>query len=182
MKNLYVIYIGGKHEAAMIEVHDMRFIIAETIEDTYDELRKGWWGTPKNLHLDAWGVLRWVDGYEVRIENVRPANQENKLYFVNLGGYDKHQFTELHKNVFIVAENESKAKVKALKQILDWESYHKDCQFEIDQLLSLNEITESPNHFIHLVPNQKEIAFDFTAKYVSIGKQTLELNTGGLSM
>ena len=172
MKSLFVMYIGGKHENAMIEVHDMRFIVAKTLEDTYHELRKNWWGKPKNLHLDAWGVLRWVDGYEVLIKDVCPANQENRLFFVNLGGYDKKQFTELHKNIFVVAKNESKAKIKALKQILSWESYHKDCQFEIDQLLSLNEIAENQNHFIHLEPNPKEISFDFTVGYVSIGKST----------
>ncbi len=37
---LFIIYIGGTHENAFIEVHDMRFVIAKTIEDTYDSLKK----------------------------------------------------------------------------------------------------------------------------------------------
>lgn len=35
-KKLFIIYIGGSHEKAFIELHDMRFVIAETIEDTYE--------------------------------------------------------------------------------------------------------------------------------------------------
>jgi hypothetical protein len=170
MKSLYVIYIGGTHEKSFIELHDMRFIVAEQIEETYDELKRSWWGVPASLHLDAWGAVRCVDGYEVQIKDVPADDLEHKLYFVNLGGYDKSQFTELHKNVFVVAPNESKAKVKALKQILDWESHHRDYQFEIDGVISMNELSEKKNHFIHMVPCQEEIPFEFICKYVPIGK------------
>ncbi len=55
MRNLFVIYIGGSHEGALIELHDMRLIISDTIENAYETLRKSWWGTPESLHLDAWG-------------------------------------------------------------------------------------------------------------------------------
>ena len=39
---LFVIYIGGIHPKAFIELHDMRFVIAEKIEDTYEELKNSW--------------------------------------------------------------------------------------------------------------------------------------------
>lgn len=39
--NLLVIYIDGKHEQGMIELHDMRFVVANTIEETYDSLING---------------------------------------------------------------------------------------------------------------------------------------------
>lgn len=58
---LFVIYIGGAHEKSLIELHDMRFVVANTIEETYDTLRQSWWGTPASLHLDAWGVLDYAD-------------------------------------------------------------------------------------------------------------------------
>jgi hypothetical protein len=51
--HLFVIYIGGAHEKAFIELHDMRFVIAEKIEDSFDILRKTWWGTKESLHLNA---------------------------------------------------------------------------------------------------------------------------------
>lgn len=47
--HLFVIYIGGSHSQSLIELHDMRFVIASTIEETYDALRQSWWGTPISL-------------------------------------------------------------------------------------------------------------------------------------
>lgn len=35
---LFAIYIGGEHPGANIEVHDMRFLVAPTIEATKDAL------------------------------------------------------------------------------------------------------------------------------------------------
>jgi len=40
--NLFVIYIGGGHKDALIELHDIRIVIAKTIEDTYESLRTSW--------------------------------------------------------------------------------------------------------------------------------------------
>lgn len=169
MEKLFVIYIGGGHERSFIELHDMRFVVAKTIEDTYGELKKSWWGKPESLHLDAWGTLHWADGHEVAIKNVPASNEENKLYFVNLGGYDSKQFTELHKNIFVIAENDAAAKTKALQQNTDWETPHRDYQFEVEKVVSINDLI-SDKHFIHLIPNQIEIPFEFTCKYVPIGK------------
>jgi hypothetical protein len=169
--NFFVIYIGGAHEKSFIELHDMRFIIAEKIEDTYEEIRKSWWGAPETLHIDAFGALRYADGYEIHIKNTPPLNTEQKLYFVNLGGYDNNEFTELHKNVFVVAENDSRAKVKALKQILDWQSHHRDYQFEVDKVWSVDSILSDQQHFIHLRESSRSIPFEFVCKYIAIKNQ-----------
>ena len=164
---LFVIYIGGAHEKSFIELHDMRFVMAENIEDTYEFLRKSWWGTPESLHLDAWGVLEYADGHNISFKN-EPSTSEDKLFFVNLGGYDKRQFTEEHKNVFVVAPTASKAKVKALKQILDWESHHRDYQFEAEHIIDLGQFTNGL--YIHLEPSEIAKEFEFTCKFVPIGK------------
>jgi hypothetical protein len=169
MEKLFVIYLGGGHTQSFIELHDMRFVVAKTIEDTYDELKKSWWGKPESLHLDAWGTLHWADGHEVVIKDVPASNEENKLYFVNLGGYDSKQFTELHKNIFVIAENDADAKVKALQQNSDWETPHRDYQFEVEKVVSINDVIAG-KHFVHLIPNLKETPFEFTCKYVPIGK------------
>jgi len=50
--NLFVIYVGGKTETSLIEVHDIHFALGEKIEDTYDQIRNQWWGIPIiPLHL-----------------------------------------------------------------------------------------------------------------------------------
>ncbi len=143
---------------------------AENIEDTYDELISSWWGAPESLHLDAWGILDYVDGYEIKLEKVPPEEQREKLYFVNLGGYDQNEFTELHKNIFVVAPTPSKAKVKALEQILHWQSHHRDYQYKVDQMINVGRVLTNKEHFIHLTPVSEAKPFVFTCKYVPLGK------------
>lgn len=167
---LFVIYMGGAHEQALIELHDIRFVVAHSIEDTYEELRKSWWGIPSSLHLDAWGVLHSTDGYKIHFSNEPALSQEHKLYFVNLGGYDVQQFNELHKNIFVVATNEQDAKQKAILQINDWTAAHKDYQFEVDQILNINQAVNNKQIYLHLNACDQHDAFEFTCGYVPIGK------------
>lgn len=54
---LFAIYIGGEHPRANIEVHDMRFVVASTLEGTYEALRAQWWGRPGTLHIDCWSEI-----------------------------------------------------------------------------------------------------------------------------
>lgn len=169
MKNLFVIYIGGHCQGALIELHDMRLIISDSIENTYDALKKSWWGTPESLHLDAWGILKWVDGYKIEItEDPIHLQKLEKLYFVNLGGYDSKQFTELHKNIFVVAENEQSAKSKAVKMVSEWESPHRDYLFDVDKILDVNSLLHNR---IKLTPCPQRSEFEFICKYVPIGKR-----------
>jgi len=165
--NLFVIYIGGTHSQALIELHDLRIIAADTIEDTYDILRKTWWGTPESLHLDAWGILKHVDGYDIRISKARPDASQDQLFFLNLGGYDSEQFTELHQNVFVVAKDISEAKIKAKKNISHWETPHKDYQYEIENIMHVSPLLDE-NMNIHLIASRNAIPFEFVCKYVAI--------------
>lgn len=167
---LFVIYIGGSHSQSLIELHDMRFVIASTIEETYDALRQSWWGIPTSLHLDAWGVLNYADGHSILISDNPSQHTTNKLYFVNLGGYDQYQFTELHQNIFIVASNAQEAKQKAVQQISTWESPHRDYLHEIDTVLDLSALLNQKNYYLHLIETQDEVAFEFTCRYTPIGK------------
>lgn len=167
---LFVIYIGGAHEKSLIELHDMRFVVANTIEETYETLRKSWWGNPTSLHLDAWGVLNYADGHSLRISHTLPEPCDNRLYFVNLGGYDSHLFTELHQNVFVVASNEAQAKHKAVQQITRWESPHRDYLHQVDTLLDLNQLLATNNYYLHFEKEINPKPFEFTCRYTPIGK------------
>lgn len=168
--HLFVIYIGGSHSQSLIELHDMRFAVANNIEETYDALRQSWWGTSTSLHLDAWGILNYADGYNILISDNPPQNVTNKLYFVNLGGYDQHQFTELHKNTFVVATDEHQAKQKAVRQVSEWESPHRDYLHEVDTVLDLSSLLTRQNSYLHLIETENKSPFEFTCCYTPIGK------------
>lgn len=97
------------------------------------------------------------------------TDSKNKLYFVNLGGYDKNQFTELHQNIFVVAENDQQAKLKAVATIQNWESPHRDYLFEAESIVNLNTVLSNQDIHIHLHPSQAAIPFEFTCLYTPIG-------------
>ena len=133
-------------------------------------MRKSWWGIPSSLHLDAWGILNYADGHNILISENPPYTEASKLYFVNLGGYDKHQFTELHKNTFVVASDEHQAKQKAVQQVSEWELPHRDYLYEVDTVLNLNSLLTRQNNYLHLIETEDKKPFEFTCCYTPIGK------------
>lgn len=168
-KKLYVFYIGGDAPNSLIELHDVRFAIGEKYEDTYDQIRDSWWGIPESLHLDCWAELKSADGHNIVLSEEKP-NQQNALWFVNLGGYDPQEFTELHHNAFIVAPTASKAKVKALKTILDWKGHHKDGVFEVEKIFNVNDMAQKYGLYLHFIPSENPVPFTFTYGYKPIGR------------
>lgn len=167
---LFVIYVGGATKTSLIELHDMRFVMAQSIEQTYDALRNTWWGTAESLHLDAWGELIYADGYDIAVQpKANSGLVQEKLYFLNLGGYDSKQFTELHHNVFVIAQDKQTAKLKAKAQIQHWEVPHTDSNFEIENIISVGECLEKSGYDLVLTKTDNPKAFVFTCKYTPIG-------------
>ena len=107
MKNLYMIGIGGDAHNSNIEVHDLRFIIANSIEDTYDALRRDWYGVKGSLHIDSYKILTEIDGYSIEV-----GNEDLKdLYLIHFGGVKKGTFGEYHKMSFILASSKQEARI-----------------------------------------------------------------------
>ena len=48
---LYLVVLGGRAKKANIELHDVRWVVGSKIEDTYDTLRKDWFGSVSYTHL-----------------------------------------------------------------------------------------------------------------------------------
>lgn len=160
---LFAIYIGGEHPQAHIEVHDMRFVVAPTIKDTYEKLRADWWGTPGTLHVDCWAEIDQADGYDVSLQP-EPSKRREKLWFVNLGGYDQRDFAEQHRNLFVVAATMTEAKTRALETISDWKDPHRDDIYEAEQAFELDALIGERLH-VHLTPSDEIRPPRFTCRY-----------------
>lgn len=153
MSQLFIVYLGGSAPKANIELHDVQFVIGNTIEDTYEQLRQNWFGTVKGLHLDSYKAVKGADGYKISIQD-KPQNFNKKLYFVNLGGYDESKLNKLHEFALFVAADKAGAKEKAKKSLLKNSLYqHKDNLMEVDDCLELSSID---GEYIHLIPSDKE--------------------------
>lgn len=148
---LFAIYIGGEHPGANIEVHDMRFVVAPAIEATYPTLLAQWWGREGSLHVDCWSEISQADGYEVSLRP-EPYEGKEKLYYVNLGGYDGVAFAEQHRNVFVVADSLPAAKARAIRLASDWTDAHRDEMYEAEQAFALDDAAQAQRLHIHLTP------------------------------
>lgn len=147
MNKLFMIYLGGGAPKANIELHDIQFVIAQNIEDTYSQLKANWFGTLEGLHIDSYKVITGADGYEITLHD-KSQQGPHQLYFVNLGGYRKGMFSEIHDFNLFVAKDEAEAKSKATDSLLSEVSHkHKDNLMEVDDCLEINALN---GKFIHL--------------------------------
>jgi hypothetical protein len=146
---LFVVMLGGKHPRAKIEVHDVVFAAADTLQAAYPQLRDGWFGSPKGVHIDAWMAVDGVDGWKVELSHLAPQADAQRLYFINLGGYETNSFGEAHHYVLVVARNKQEAKHKGKQQMLrQWSQAHTDGVLDIDDCLPIDLVD---GRYVHLV-------------------------------
>lgn len=138
---LFVVMLGGRHSGAKIEVHDVAFVIADSLEACYPQLRQGWFGSQKGLHIDSWLEVDGVDGYRVTFSDLQPAPGEPRLFFINLGGYEPGQFGEAHQYLLVVARDAAHARELGKRRMsADWDKPHTDALLDVDDCIALDQV------------------------------------------
>lgn len=165
---LFMFYIGGDCGGSNIELHDIRFSIGETVESCYPDLRKQWWGDPESLHLDCWGEVEQVDGYDVELTKDPVPEDQPRLFFLNMGGYDPKAFGELHHNVLVVVPDARAARFEGLARIKGWTQPHKDNIFEVEKTLDVSEAMNAYGYSLRLTKATTKQDFSFGCGYVRI--------------
>lgn len=168
---LFAVMVGGKLSRARLELHDMLFVAAHSIEETIPALRKAWWGTPSSLHIDAWAILDRVDGFRIKpVPKITASPEQVSLFFVNTGGYREGVLNEEHAYSFHVGSN--KAEIwKAAKARADFASRHKDNFEEVEDVISISDALEQPDIAIQLTPSSGPDQIEVVAKYLKLPKQ-----------
>ncbi len=156
MKNLennflYLFVLGGRAEKANIELHDVRWVVGSKIEDTYDTLRKDWFGSSKGLHIDSYKKIQYIDGYKINlisVENLKikknkfsyKSKTKKNLWFVNIGGYDPSSMQEKHEFGLVIASNKLEAKnIAKSKWLIGFKKKHKDDISFLETLISCDD-------------------------------------------
>ena len=163
--SLFIVVLGGRSLKSNIEIHDVRWVLGETIEDTFPELRKQWLGKKSGLHIDSYKCVKYVDGYEIVLSKsnkdslIIPGIENLSLWFVNLGGYNPKKMYEEHEFNLIVARKAIDAKKKAKK---NWESNlknkHNDDYSGINYFEQVDDLhpIEIKNWEINLIQDSQE--------------------------
>ena len=165
---LFMFYVGGNCGNSNVELHDVRFSIGATPEDCHEDLRRQWWGDADSLHLDCWGAVEQADGFDIRLTVDAPPDGGDRLFFVNLGGYDPAEFSELHKNVLLVAPDADIAKQKAKAQIRHWSTPHRDRLFDVEKAVDVTALMQRHGYSLKLTRAAGEKPFAFVCKYLPI--------------
>ena len=66
---LFLVVLGGRAKKANVELHDVRWVVGSRIEDTYDVLRRDWFGSFEGLHIDSYKKIYYVDGFKINLKN-----------------------------------------------------------------------------------------------------------------
>jgi len=134
---LFLVVLGGRAKMANVELHDVRWVVGSRIEDTYDVLRRNWFGTFEGLHIDSYKKINYVDGYKITLNNIQEKKSKNKkflnvntkknLWFVNIGGYVPSSMQEKHEFGLVVASSKLEAKnIAKSKWLNGCKKKHKD--------------------------------------------------------
>ena len=149
--SLFLVVLGGRAKKAHVELHDVRWVVGARIEDTYDVLRRDWFGVLKGLHIDSYKKINSVDGYKITLKNIGDKkikknksfienNKKKNLWFVNIGGYDPSSMQEMHEFGLVVASSSLEAKTKAKSKWLNgFKKKHKDDISSLENLISLDD-------------------------------------------
>ena len=178
MKKLFAVYLGGRADRCNIELHDVVFVVGNSIEETYPSLVKKWFGDSNHVHIDSYLHLQNVDGYEIElVKDDSPTDPAKKLYFINLGAYKPGEFTEYHQSAFYVAESAPEAIRRAKSELCQGlQTIHKDdvvildrvanpLDFDVDDVLELGAVDE---YSISLKPSEKTVQQIPVSAYIKL--------------
>jgi len=110
---LFLFVLGGKPAGRSVEQHDVFFAAGKSIEDCAQSIKK-YWDIP-GVHVDTYMVVEQVDGFDIAISALPPAqSMSEQLFFINCGGYKQNDLEEYHKKIVVAAVtiDEAKKKVK----------------------------------------------------------------------
>jgi hypothetical protein len=149
MPHLFAIYLGGRATGCNTELHDVIFTVGKDLKDCKPQIIEKWFGNKDRLHVDSYIQLDKVDGHTVELSKT-PSENNLKLYFINLGAYQKGLFTEIHENRLYVCQDKMQAKQRAKEELCQgMYQVHTDDLFEVDDLIEIEKVS---GYYLNLTP------------------------------
>jgi len=111
---LFLLTLGCRPQGRNTEQHDTFFGIADSLSDLLPQIKQ-FWPDAGNIHIDSWREVTAVDGFSIGVIPRSGEKSENKLFFLNLGGYKPNDLEEYHYKLLAVA-NEKSIAVQAAKK------------------------------------------------------------------
>ena len=170
MPTLFIVQLGGRPKGRLIEQHDIFFGIANQVSELVDDINQHWPEVKNKWHIDSYRAISKVDNYAIKlVESSSPVESTNglKLFFINLGGYQRGSFEEFHYKLLIVAASQADA-IKQAKQSEFYKAFtykdkaspfnaasHIDDKFavDIDDIYNVNDLISNVRLLIEPIIN-----------------------------
>lgn len=105
-----MIMLGCTPKGRFTEQHDIFFGIGSSLKELIPDMNAFWPEAKGRIHIDAWQKVTFVDGFSIEvIAKDEKQEQEEQLFFLNLGGYKEGDFEEYHYKVLAVAKTKAEA-------------------------------------------------------------------------
>jgi LysM repeat protein len=118
--------LGCRPKGRLTEQHDIFFGIGNSLAELIPNMKQFWPEAKGKIHIDAWQKVTFIDGFSVEVvDRCEEIATNEKLFFINLGGYKENEFEEYHYKVLTVAKNKAAA-IKNSKKT----TFFKHCGFE----------------------------------------------------
>ncbi len=125
--------LGCTPKGRYTEQHDIFFGIGSSLKELIPDMNAFWPEAKGRIHIDAWQKVTSVDGFAIEIIfNDEKLEQEEQLFFLNLGGYKEGEFEEYHYKVLVVAKTKAEAIKKAKQTTFQKQFGFKGAESHID--------------------------------------------------
>ncbi|MBB5635667.1 hypothetical protein HDF26_003919 [Pedobacter cryoconitis] len=112
---LYQLLLGCKPAGRNTEQHDVLFAVGTCLKDLIPGILNFWPEADGRIHVDAWREVNFVEGFQIQIVEKESASGQaaEALFFLNLGGYKKDEFDELHYKMLLIGADKAEVIRKA---------------------------------------------------------------------
>ncbi len=176
-----MVLLGATPKGRLIEQHDIFFGIGTSLESLKADMY-AFWPDAGQLHVDSWREVTHVDGYDITIvpkAEAQPGNE--KLFFINLGGYKPDDLEEFHYKMLAVAETMGEA-VKQSKKTAFYKHFgfrgaasHVDDKYgiDVDDMYKVEDILAQQfreKYSLKITPDESGTPDELHIGYVKLGK------------
>jgi hypothetical protein len=166
-----MVMLGCTPEGRYTEQHDIFFGIGNSLKELIPQMDAFWPEAKGKFHIDAWREVTAVGNFTISIGTKNPTAVNEKLFFINLGGYKENEFEEYHYKTLAVAESLGLA-AKVAKDTTFYKHFsfegavsHIDDKFgiDVDDIYNVNDILPTvfkEKYSIQITPSEVPLKED----------------------
>jgi len=180
-----MLLLGSSPPGRHIEQHDVFFSIGRSLTELKPLIVDFWPEAQGKIHVDGWRAIQWVDGFKITVtprdQSGASTTQNERLFFINLGGYKQNEFEEFHYKMLAVGPDKGTAIQKSLQTSFylhtgfESANSHVDDKYgvDVDDFFQIEDILpadQKEKYRIHIEPAPEDATDEVFLGYFKLDK------------